>query len=92
MKTGNRKRKDFSIEIVEVPGLFGCNRTVYTVSTTHKEIILPESTLNTTSSVINILYDYCPNFSGTLTPSYYTGLNKLVEVHFYRQGTRTTEL
>lgn len=80
------------METVEIPELFRCNQIVYTMSTTHKEKALPESILNTTSSVVNILCDYCPIFSGALTPSYYIGLKKLVEVHFYRQGTRTTEL
>lgn len=80
------------MKIVEILELFRCNQIIYSMNTTHKVKALPESTLNTTSSVVNILCDYCPNFSGALIPSYYTGLSKLVEVHIYRQGTRTTEL
>lgn len=82
----------FFVEIVEIPELFSCNQIVYTMSTTNKVKALPENTLNTTSSVINILCDYCPSFSGALIPSYYIDLKKLVEVHFCRQGTETTEL
>jgi len=58
------------------------------MTASHKET----ATLNTTSCAINIGYDYCPNFSGALVPSYCIGLDKLIVVHSYRQGKRITEL
>lgn len=80
--------KNLSFSGARKIGVYTCNR----MTASHEEKALPEITLNTTSSAINIGYDYYTNFNGALVPSYHIGLDKFIVVHSYRQGKRTTEL